>query len=170
MVWDKGAFDASNMPANNSNLRLYEAKQRNDVLVVYNEYSERKKTVRPRAYLVNENEDRIAHEKAPQFVSLGTNWIRKLSAVPVYPCVSNAVPAVDLYAVYATNHQSFTLYSSNRALNSYNLPFYDDGVGRKERIMITPLTVAADMVIVAGVVAILAAASQADCGCDPLCQ
>src|ERR1051325_6763311 len=48
-MWDTAAFDAYNEPAGDPRLRIYRA-PRDELLVVYQEYSERKNCVRPRAF------------------------------------------------------------------------------------------------------------------------
>jgi hypothetical protein len=151
-MWDEGAFDSSNMPAANPNLKLFEAKQRNDFLAVYNEYSERKEATRTRAYWLNENQDRVRRAKAPEFVAVRS--AQNLAPVPVYYSSNNVVQS-QFYAIVDTNHQSFALYSSNSVVDLYNLPFYDDGRGKPERLAMTPLTLTADVVIAAGIVAVV---------------
>jgi hypothetical protein len=58
---------------------------------------------------------------------------------------------VGLCAVVATNKQSFTFYQAGRALDSHDLPVYDDGKGPVEKIALTPLAVAADLTVVGGI-------------------
>lgn len=149
MMWDRQAFDASNMPAQNPDLKLFAAEQRNGFLAVYNEYSERKNAVRERAYWINEN--RNLNKPKPRFVDIRA--AKGLVPMPVYyESQSNAALQPGFYAICATNNQSFTLYRSNHAVDSYGLPFYDDGWGEVDRIAMTPVTVTADAVITAGVI------------------
>jgi len=49
-LWDNGNLEAVKEPAGNVNLRLFAAKRPDDVLVVYDEYSERSDATRTRAY------------------------------------------------------------------------------------------------------------------------
>jgi len=151
-LWDNGRLDACKEPADNPNLRLFEAKSQTNLLVIYDEFSERTEAVHTRAYWVNENETLIHKGMHPHFT--GTNSMRNLPVVPVsyapIPAGINLPPA--LCAVVATNKQSFTLYLANRATASHDLPVYNDGKGRLERIALTPVAVAADLTIVGGVI------------------
>ena len=153
-LWNNGNLEAIKEPASNINLRLFDAKRQNDLLVVYDEYSERNDGIRTRAYWLNENETLVNQRLAPHFVN--TNLIHNLPSVPVFhasaPSETNLTQA--LYAIVATNQQSFTLYSGNREISSYDLPFYNDGKGRVEKIALTPIAVTADLTIVGGYIGV----------------
>ena len=60
---------------------------------------------------------------------------------------TNVPPAV--YAVISTNTQSFTIYSNEQGTN-HDLPVYNDGWGRTDRIALTPVAVVADLTIIGG--------------------
>jgi hypothetical protein len=149
-LWNNGNLEAVKEPANSVNLRLFDAKRQNDLLVVYDEYSERNDAIRTRAYWLNENEARVSQRRAPHFAN--TNLMCDLQFVPVFygPTSSKTNLTHAFYAVVATNEQSFTLYSGNREMNSYDLPVYNDGRGRVEKIALTPVAVTADLTIVGG--------------------
>ena len=164
-VWNDDDFDCSNLPAQDPGLRLYQAKLRHDYLAVYREYSERNRSIRTRAYWVNENRDRVNHSQAPQFVN--AKAARHLPAIPVYdtpPAGTIAPPP--LFAICSTNRQSFALYDAEGVATGYRFPFYDDGWGTVEKTALTPLAVMADAAIVAGAVAILAAGSYEADRCE----
>jgi hypothetical protein len=136
-------------------LRLFDSKRQNDLLVVYDEYSERNDGIHTRAYWLNENEMLVNQRQAPHFTN--THLMSKLPFVPIFyePISSETNLTQPFYAVVATNEQSFTLYSSNREINSYDLPVYNDGRGRVEKIALTPVAVIADLTIIGGYIGCL---------------
>jgi hypothetical protein len=149
-LWTGANLDAYKEPTATPDLRLFDAKKENDLLVVYTEYSERNDTMRIRAYLLNQNEERIKQNKRPHFVSV--KLMNSLPSVPVFhaPVEPGTNFSQMLYAVISTNNQSFTLYSDNREIGSHDLPVYNDGRGRLDRIALTPFAMTADLVIVSG--------------------
>jgi hypothetical protein len=148
-LWNKAQLDAWNEPADNSRLQLFDARRQKDFLVVYDEHSERHDSTRARAYFLNQNEKRVEQGRKPHFVSAQRS--RELPPIPVMqtsPLVNtNFSPTV--YAVISTNKQSFTIYSSEQRAN-HDLPVYNDGWGRTDRIALTPVAVVADLTIVGG--------------------
>lgn len=147
-LWENGDLEACRTPAEPANLRLFEAKQRNDLLVVYDEYSERNDRVRTRAYWLNENQELVKRLREPDFVN--TNLSRNLQPVPLFNSFSNVATNFPIYAV-ATNYESFTVFST-QGINSYDLPVYNDGWGKYEKTALTPVMVVADLTIIGGVV------------------
>jgi hypothetical protein len=148
-LWNNENLEAVREPASNLNLRLFDAKQQNDLLVVYDEYSERNDEIHTRAYWLNENQAQVDQRRAPHFASPGL--MRHLPPVPVFystPGETNWTFAQ--YAVVETNRQSFTLYSNNGKISRHDLPTYNDGRGRVEKIALTPVAVTADLTIVGG--------------------
>src|ERR1035438_8985566 len=143
-LWNKTQLDASNEPANNANLQLFDARKRKDFLVVYDEYSERHDSTHTRAYFLNQNQERVAQGQEPHFVS--TRLSRKMPPVPMF----QTLPATDtnfsqmVFAIISTNKQSFTIYSGKENTD-YNLPVYNDGWGQIDRIALTPIAVTADI-------------------------
>ena len=59
------------------------------------------------------------------------------------------------FMITATNGQSFTLYSEGGISATHSLPFYNDGKGKVEKFVLTPLASTADLTIVGGVLGIL---------------
>jgi hypothetical protein len=86
--WTKAGSDDWNTPADKANLRLFDAKSRGDFLVVYDEYSGWNDSVRTRAYFLNQNNERILHDRTPHFVS--TNLAGCFPAIPVVTDVGPA--------------------------------------------------------------------------------
>jgi len=149
-LWTNGYLEDCREPASPVNLHLFDASQKNDLLVVYDEYSERSDRIHTRAYRLNENQSRMAQLRAPHFTN--TNLTGNLPSVPVFYESTSIETNLTrtLYAVVATNNQSFTLYSGNREIGSHDLPVYNDGWGRVEKVAMTPLAVTADLTIVGG--------------------
>lgn len=155
-LWTNANLDAYKEPAPTPNLRLYESQKHNDFLVVYNEYSERNDSVHTRAYWLNKNENRVEDKRIPAFAR--KNPADHLPPIPVFYSLP-AKPDLNwyLYAVCDTNLDTFTLYSDNREIGSYVLPFYKDRWGKVEKIALTPFAVTADAAIVGGCAAVLCA-------------
>jgi hypothetical protein len=149
-LWSTSGFDNFNTPAENLNLRLFAGAPDGDLLVVYNEYSERHDKTRTRAYLLRKNQIRIEQQRPPLFAK--TKSFAGLNPVPVF-VTTNAIASAStpFYAVLSTNSQSFTLCSDGHVTGPYPLPVYNDGKGQVERIALTPLTATADLTIVGGV-------------------
>ena len=148
-LWNKTDLDAWNEPAQNTDVHLFDARHEKDFLVVYNEYSERHDSVRPRAYLLNRNQERVAQGQKPHFVS--TRYSRDLPPVQTFQTATEAdtnFPQT-IYAVLSSNQHSFTIYSSGEK-NDYGLAVYNDGRGRIDRIALTPVAVTADITIIGG--------------------
>ena len=137
-------------------LRLFQTRLQNDLLVVYDEYSDRNDAIRTRAYLLNQNQKRLEQCQPPHFVSIN-RW-RGLTPVAVLPG-SNSPAA--FFASVETNGQSFTIYSRNRPVHSYPLPVYNDGKARLARIVLTPVALTADLTIIGGYLFLYAWASGA---------
>ena len=151
-LWSESTLDEWNGPAGIPHLRLFRDEKPDDLLVVYEEYSDRHCTTNTRAFFLRQNLKPLARHVRPHFVSPDIS--RQLAPLPVFP-VAPADPPGGLYAVMATNNAGFTIYSGQRGLGAHPLPNYNDGVGRVERIAWTPLTVTADLTIVGGMVALI---------------
>lgn len=149
-LWERGSVTAFNEPAPETRLRLYQAPARQDVLVVYEEFSERKASVRTRAYFLQENLRRLEQRRAPRFVGAdaarGLNPILFQSAATNRPSASGA----ELTALVNTNGRTFTLWLNGERVGDHDLPVYDDGSGRVKRVLLTPATVVADATLVGG--------------------
>jgi hypothetical protein len=148
-LWTNGDLDAYKEPAQNPNLQLFESKQRDDYLVVYKEYSERRESTNTRAYWLNKNQYRVENQHAPSFAHK-----KEVDHLPVVPVFYSLPENLDfnggLYAVCETNQQSFELYSDGREAGTYYLPVYKDKQGTVEKVALTPFAVSADVAIVGG--------------------
>lgn len=147
-LWTESKLDEWNEPAPNPNLRLFANAQMDDLLVVYYEYSERHTTTRTRAYFLKPNQASLAQHTRPRFAKVGVarnlSPVRVLSAMPI-------IPPESLYAIAGTNSTVFTVFFDECELGSYELPVYNDGMGRVERVALTPVAVTMDATIIGGV-------------------
>jgi len=147
-LWDGNAFEDWNEPASNGRISLYEGGKPTDLLVVYDEYSERRDATHTRAYWLDQNEKRLRQRRKPYFVS--TEAALHLSAVPVFDQLPEGTNLPPLYALFETNRQSFTLYSVTEPPSSHDLPDYNDGKGKFEKAALTPPAAVADVTILGG--------------------
>lgn len=157
-LWtETSQLNAGNSPADLPKLQLFEARRQNDLLVVYNEYSERHDRIRRRAYFLNRNQLRIEQRHEPEFVS--PRHSRGLSEVPVFfgtnPPKLKTLPS-ELYVLAETNSPFFTVYCKGARSERCMLPVYDDHLGTAIRICLTPVTVVADATIIGGYVFVYA--------------
>jgi hypothetical protein len=147
-LWQNENLEAWKQPATSPNLRLFAAKQPDDILVVYDEYSERSGATHTRAYWLNQNQKRIDERHAPHFVDANNSL--GCTAVPVVLASTNQIAFPLPYAVVATNGQFFTLHLNNGTIEPHDLPCYNDHKGKIEKFALTPLATAADVTIVGG--------------------
>jgi hypothetical protein len=156
-LWNNAGVDDFNQPADSPNLRLYTNRSQKDLLVVYDEYSERRDSVQPRAFWLFQNQKRIENRRRPDFVSVKV--AKHLANIPVFP-ETNAptdIQNFSLYALGSTNHYFFSLYSDGNG-RQYMLPVYSDGSRTIERMIFVPT-------VVVGAAAIIAACSWLESGC-----
>ncbi|HEY5041469.1 MAG TPA: hypothetical protein VIK53_05645 [Verrucomicrobiae bacterium] len=150
-LWTDSQLDAWNEPADDPNLRLFRDGRRNDLLVVYDEHSERHNKTRARAFFLFQNQKLLQQANHPHFVNVNSSC--GLTSVPVFFSTPTNFPE-QFCEVTKTNGQNFTVFSAGQWTVSYQLPVYDDGLGKYERAAWTPLAVTADLTIVGGVLAI----------------
>jgi hypothetical protein len=150
-LWTESGLDEWNEPAPNPNLHLYENEQRHDVLVVYDEYSERVEKTRTRAFYLHKNQSLLLKSARPHFVNPRAS--AGLSPVPTFwpKTFETPNPPVQLFAFATTNNPDFTVYDRGGEIGSYTLPVYADGIGRAERVALTPMAATADVAIVGGI-------------------
>jgi hypothetical protein len=150
-LWTDDSFDEWNGPASPANLRLYRDTKRNNTLVVYDEYSDRRETTRTRAYFLNKNLTTEAQNQKPRFVKIKTaRCLTPLVVLPTTP--TNGVEK--FYAVAPPGTNCFTLFTNGLAAGQHELPAYNDGLGRMEKIAWTPVAVTADLTIIGGCVGV----------------
>ncbi len=151
-LWEDANLGTWHQPAPNTGFKLFRFGQPGELLVLYQESTPPHDFRRTRAYLLYENEHRIEMHQHPKFVKIDS--LAGLEPVPIFSATNSAVstPAPPLYAILATNRLWFTVYSSGAVAGSYSLPEYWDGMGKMERIALTPLAVSADASIVGGAI------------------
>ncbi|HET7625970.1 MAG TPA: hypothetical protein VFM25_11975, partial [Verrucomicrobiae bacterium] len=124
-LWNDAGVENFNEPADSPNLRLYKNRGQKDLLVVYDEYSERHDSIRPRAYWLFQNQNRIENRRRPDFVSVKV--AKRLTSVPVFSETNGPadIENLPLYALGSTNHYFFSLYSDGNE-RRFMLPVYSD--------------------------------------------
>lgn len=147
-LWTESGLDDWNGPAPAPNLRLFEDQRHHDLLVVYDEYSERKCITRPRAYFLYRNQDLLVQHKCPHFVKTGV--ATKMPAVPLFHSLPGSTYE-GACAVAETNSPNFIVLLNGHELGSNELPVYNDGIGQTERLALTPVATTIDLTIIGGV-------------------
>ncbi len=162
-LWTNGEFRRYYEPASNPCLQLFHDVNQGDVLVAYDEAHETRSAIRRRAYYVNRNRLRLEAGQKPRFV----NANRAAGLKPVAFVHETTSPSLldseTVQAVVATNGQRFTL-SGDFGGHTYQLPVYQDQSGFAGRVALTPFTVTGDILIVAGMAAVVAALVWAESG------
>jgi hypothetical protein len=153
-LWTNGTLETWNQPAANPNLHLFAAAQKQDVLVVYDEYSERHDATHARAYGMKENDKLINDRRKPHFVS--TTAANGLKTVPILSDSTDPhALQVEQYALVCNDGQAFKLCSGTADFGSHSLPVYNDHVGKMEKAALTPVTATADLTIVGGIAGLI---------------
>ena len=148
-LWTESALDEWNRPADNPGLRLFRDEGRDDLLVMYDEFSERHEATQTRAFFLNQNKKLLAQQALPHFVNV--NSFCNLTPVPMFS-LAPTNSTEPFYAITATNGARFDIFSGGRASSSNVLPTYNDGSGQWKRIALTPVAVVADLTIIGGAV------------------
>lgn len=157
-LWNDSQFSEPHAPAVENHLQLYEIPQNYELLAVYDEFAPRGVSHR-RAYFVFQNDDLIAASKKPAFLLPSAIPIGTL--VPTFePSGLNTATNLPLFAVKSGSY-GFEFYQRGFEARHYDLPRYRDRWNTSKQLLITPLAVALDSTIVAGVVAVGAAYLQA---------
>jgi hypothetical protein len=127
-LWEDNAFDGFNTPASPANLQV--SRCENDWLVQYDEVNDDSARIRRRAYFLYANDERVRGHKTPHFVTVIVTTSGEGRAV-----ISDSGP-------------EFTLYDADTLVGTYALPVYAEPSGRVKQILLTPLTVVADVATV----------------------
>ncbi len=167
ILWEKERFAHCHWPANPPGLRLSYSESARDVLAEYSEKAEGTTAVERRAYWIQRDARKVQTDRRPRFVSVTNS--QELAEVPVVDAPTNS-PALSyggLYAVVATNGESFTLYRRERTPTVYRLPVYYAGSGQRvKQVLLTPFAVATDATVVGAVIAVVAAHAVAATGSE----
>jgi hypothetical protein len=149
-LWKAGSVDFHE-PYPPSRLELFDAPQKNDLLVVYDELSPGGDTARRRAYFLRENEERIKSVQKPRFVSLNaTNGLRGIPLLGE----TNAFHPHDGFVVYARTNGAgnrFTVFRGNESgSDRLQLPAYRCWITGAKRALLTPVTLILDVTVIGG--------------------
>ena len=153
-LWQNDSFRSFREPAPHPNLALFAGTNRADVLVLYDELSEKRPAVVRRAYYLQPNQARVAAGKKPCFVK--PSAANELVPVPVMPpqtAATNPPAPGTVYAVATGAGREFTLFWSTGIAETEELPVYCETSGTAAKIALTPLAVTGDIVVVTAVVA-----------------
>src|SRR5438445_4800024 len=157
-VWSYEEWRHFAGPAPSPHLALFETASGNHILVQYDEMSDTSGRIRRRAYLLYPNLERIQENRRPEFVKPALlNGVKPIQLQDSPSPTADPHPTPALYAVTAKGGREFTLYRAGAAEGPYELPDYLKSNSTAARVLLTPLTVAADSVMVGLVASVLGA-------------
>ena len=81
-LWTESQLDEWNEPAGDPNLRVFRDELQKDLLVSYEEFSDRRETNRVRAFFLYKNQKQLQSQGRPHFVNPDSS--RNLTPVPVF--------------------------------------------------------------------------------------
>ena len=147
-LWDTQDFSKTSSPATPANLAVSASDSNGKLLVRYDEYSEAGEKVRPRAYWLADNRERIRSGKPPHFVEIGpgTGLHPLLACTNTVECTNRATFATTAYSV-APNGRSFVLCRPGLVDGPFDLPVYNESNGTTTKVILTPLAVTGDAVM-----------------------
>jgi hypothetical protein len=165
-LWSGEAAESFHEPSSPNRMALYEAPNRREVLVRYDELSPWSDSPRPRAYLLRENSARIQSQRKPRFVALSaTNGFSPIPLLYENRVTSIVGNAFGSYATTSTNGNQFTIVRINgQAQSCYELPTYRGATGNLKLVLLTPVTLVVDAGIVGGVAGYIFLAAVAHSG------
>jgi hypothetical protein len=147
-LWQEQTGPVHFAPSTPPNLELYKDNQHGDILVEYDELSDKTGHVKRRAYLLDANEERILAAKKPRFVDVHT-----ADHLAIIPVETHSAPGADstngilIRAELSPDGQQFTLISVGQSIGPHRLPIYTGSADHFDRFMFTPMTVTGDAVI-----------------------
>jgi hypothetical protein len=164
-LWSNGEMSSFAEPASDPRLALFANPRGEDVLVQYDETSEKSDQVRRRAYFLEPNAERIAQHSRPRFAD--PQAAAAMSPVPLSQSragVTNAAPGQTSLAGWWENGRDFSLLRNGEVDGPYALPVYRESNGTLIRVTLTPFAVAGDTAMVGVVVAVIALAARCGAG------
>ncbi len=158
-LWDKKTFANHYRPDNPADLHLFYSTARKDILVQYNEWSDKDNKAQLRSYWLEPNILRVNRERKPHFTaSMETKGLMVISVAETPPNrPASAVP--ELSAVARRDDTFFTLYSGNERGDPYKLPAYTGPSQRVKQVLLTPFAVIGDATIAGAIIGYFAAPS-----------
>jgi hypothetical protein len=151
LLWEQGRFANYHQPANPANLSVFHSERDNDLLIQYDESCESNGSIRRRTYWAGRNKDRVRDRRQPRFISADEAHGGSLEPVEMTGDGLND-PSQKVRAVHSTKDQTLTVIASGGEVTHCQLPVYADASGRVKQVLLTPLTVAADLTIIGGVI------------------
>jgi hypothetical protein len=154
-LWDPDVAFNHSGPAPSPNLELYQTKNHQDLVVVYDEDHDSDGGYTRRAYLLKANEKRIEAEHRPHFTSV--RRAEQLQPVPVATnsvARTNSLNAPGLQAVLLPDLRHFELISSGRSVGTFSLPIYINNSDRAWRVLATPVALSADATFYGSIAAV----------------
>jgi hypothetical protein len=156
-LWSNSDMSSFAEPAPDPHLALFANGLGKDVLVQYDETSEKNEQVRRRAYFLQPNAKRIAQHKRPRFVDpQASGTMNPVPQTQTRPGVTNVVPGQTSLAAWSENDREFSLLRDGEVDGPYALPVYRESNGTLIRVTLTPFAVAGDTVMVGAVAAVVA--------------
>jgi hypothetical protein len=161
-LWKKDTFAYYHRPADPANLQLFYSPARKDILVRYDESTEKTGAISARCYWLETNTERINLGYKPHFSSL--KLTEGLEAIPISKMAPGSpVPSKASFAVaMQEDDDSFTLYHGGEQLESYKLPTYVEPSRRVKQILLTPLALAGDATVIGAVIGLYCAPDLLD--------
>jgi len=147
-LWEEGKFDRYADPAPQPNLSLFHGPDFDRVLVQYDEVREDDETVRRRTYWIRLNEPPADNPFKPSFVS--PSRTNGLLLLPLCGTGTNRDSMVVPCADISTNGCEFNLHLPKGEFGPYELPVYVHSYGRIKQVLLTPVTVVADVTVIGG--------------------
>ena len=156
-LWTNDEMRSFAEPASDPRLALFANPGGEDVLVLYDESSEKNDRVQRRAYFLEPNAERIAQHKKPRFVDpQAAAAMNPLPQTHTRMWLTNVAPGQPSSAVWSENGREFSLLRDGQADGPYSLPTYRQTNGSLVRATLTPFAAAGDTVMVGVVAAVVA--------------
>jgi hypothetical protein len=149
-LWKQETFARRFQPANPVNLELFYSESRKDILVAYDETTDKDTKVERRQYWLERDNITVNRERKPHFVSArAAEGLKKIPVEEEAP--AGTAGKEDLVVVARQDDDFFTLYSGGEKLDPYKLPAYPDPSRRAKQVLLTPLAVTLDATIIGAV-------------------
>jgi hypothetical protein len=160
-LWSDTALINHYEPAQPAHLKLFQDRHKSDVLVQYDESREKNGAVRPRAFFLRPNLEKLAEGGKPHFVK--PSEAEELQIIPVVShsstnaasIAAGAPGAEALHAEVSADGTRFTLFSGDQEIGAYDLPVYVDPSSHTTKILVTPFALVGDAVLIGAFGAVL---------------
>jgi hypothetical protein len=173
-VWKSESLRNFHEPADDPRVAVYVSKQPRDLLVAYDEVSERRNHLRRRAFYAEANLARLQAGKRPRYVSVSRTNGLQLLPVGTFSAVAGEVPGPGMpggdgvpagaAAWISADGRTCLLVTEAGERLEFELPTYVLPGATALRVALTPLAVVGDTAAAAAVVAFVVAVSLAASG------